>query len=189
METIGILIIFVFIIIIIIRLAVSKEKSSRDPLFTDNVVNSYVDKIKQLEGQIDSLKSALNKPQSTVMSTGDINKIADKIADNKYQKWIEQHEEKIRNDSKVRQRGKIISSIDQQMMPLLGIGFFPGKFYEARFIGNPITYIVFKNLENPKLDLEIVFVEISNNNIMKSGRVRKAIAEGKVSYSIINKSD
>lgn len=166
------------------KTAITDKANSQKEI--NKIRKEYEDRISILGWGIKNYSS--NQAPST-LTQNEIDKIADQIAHQKFDEWKREHEEEIRTDTKIRQKGKIISSIDAQMMPLLGIQWFPGKFYEARFIGNPVTYVVFKNLDDDKRDLEIEFVEITNKNIIKAGKVKRAIESGKVKYTAINRQD
>jgi predicted Holliday junction resolvase-like endonuclease len=62
-----------------------------------------------------------------------------------------------------------------------------GKPSEARFIGSPLDYIIFKGLSDNDVT-EIIFLEIKtgNSKVTKRQRsVKKAIEDGKVKYELM----
>ncbi|MBN1879828.1 Holliday junction resolvase [bacterium] len=82
-----------------------------------------------------------------------------------------------------RSRSVVTGLVNEQLAPLLR--GFPGMPSEARFIGKPIDYIVFKGLSKGEVE-EVVFVEVkSHSGIALSSierSVRKAIRNHQVSW-------
>ena len=87
-----------------------------------------------------------------------------------------------RKDAVSRSRAVLSGQFSEQLAP-----FLPGFQYnpnEARFIGKPVDFIVFKGLDNREIE-EIVFVEVKSgnaklNNTEKS--LKKAVEKGKVRF-------
>ena len=89
----------------------------------------------------------------------------------------------IREDATKRSRAVLTGQFTEQLAPFLPD--FPFNPSEARFIGKPIDFLVFKGMENKEIT-EVVFVEVKTgqsrlNNVEKS--LKTAIEEGKVSWA------
>ena len=98
-----------------------------------------------------------------------------------------QHEEKIPDirETAIKQSRAVLSGqFSEQIAPYLPE--FPFKPTEARFIGKPIDFIVFRGMDEKKIE-EVVFVEVKSgqsqlSNIEKS--LKSAIEDKKVSWDI-----
>ena len=96
-----------------------------------------------------------------------------------------QHEEKIpeiREDAIKHSRAVLSGQFSEQLAPYLPD--FPYNPTEARFIGKPIDFVVFKGMDEKKID-EVVFVEVKSgksqlSNVERS--LRDAVEEKKVSW-------
>ena len=106
-----------------------------------------------------------------------------------------QHEDKIPEirETAIKQSRAVLSGqFSEQISPYMPD--FPYKPTEARFIGKPVDFIVFKGMDEKKIE-EVVFVEVKTgksdlNNVERS--LRNAIQDGKVSwdeYKFIEKKD
>lgn len=96
-----------------------------------------------------------------------------------------EHEEKIPDirETAIKQSRAVLSGqFSEQLAPYLP--GFPYKPTEARFIGKPIDFIVFKGMDEKKID-EVVFVEVKSgqntlNGIQKS--LKNAVENKKISW-------
>ena len=101
---------------------------------------------------------------------------------------------KILESSKNTQRSVLKGKIGEQMAPL-----FP-EFYEkfeasdARFIGSPIDYVIFKNLSkfdkkeknNEPIEIVLVDVKTGKNTLEKNQKaIQDAVNEKRVSFEVI----
>lgn len=95
--------------------------------------------------------------------------------------WKEQIEE-IRKDAVKRSRAVLGGQFSEQLAPYFPD--FPFSPTECRFIGKPVDFIVFKGMDEKKIE-EVVFVEVKSGKASLSSpeRVLKdVIQEKKVSW-------
>jgi predicted Holliday junction resolvase-like endonuclease len=85
----------------------------------------------------------------------------------------------IREDAIKHSRAVLSGQFSEQLAPYLPD--FPFKPTEARFIGKPIDFVVFKGMDNKKID-EVVFVEV------KSGQSQLSNVERSLRNTIQNKN-
>ncbi len=88
----------------------------------------------------------------------------------------------IRKDAVAQSRAVLKGQFSEQLAPLLP--GFPGKPSEARFIGKPIDFLIFKGLDERRVN-EVVFVEVKTGKSQLSSverSLRDAIKNGKVSW-------
>lgn len=96
-----------------------------------------------------------------------------------------EHEARIlveREDAIKRSRAVLSGQFSEQLAPFLPN--FPYKPTEARFIGKPIDFIVFKGMDDKKID-EVVFVEVKSGSSTLSTperRLRDTISDKKVRW-------
>ena len=93
-----------------------------------------------------------------------------------------QFEEKIpsvREDAIKQSRSVLAGQFSEQIAPYLP--GFPYKPTEARFIGKPIDFVVFKGMDGKKID-EVVFVEV------KSGKSNLSEVEKSLKLAIKDKN-
>jgi len=117
----------------------------------------------------------------------------------RYETLLSKHEELVqdaRKDSVDRSRRTLKGQIAEQMAPLL-----PGFRYlaaDARFLGDPIDYIVFSgHTESPTVgsegdEMEIVLLEIKQGQAKLSPvqrAIAKAIEQGRVRFEVSRISD
>ncbi len=106
-----------------------------------------------------------------------------------------QHEDEIpeiRETAIKQSRAVLTGQFSEQIAPYMP--YFPYKPTEARFIGKPVDFVVFKGMDEKKIN-EVVFVEVKTgqsnlNNVERS--LRNAIKDGKVSwdeYKFMEKKD
>ena len=87
-----------------------------------------------------------------------------------------------REDAIKRSRAVLSGQFSEQLAPYLPD--FPYKPTEARFIGKPIDFIVFKGMDDKKIE-EVVFVEVKSGSSTLSTherRLRDTINEKKVKW-------
>ncbi|MGB9621410.1 MAG: Holliday junction resolvase-like protein [Brevinematia bacterium] len=112
--------------------------------------------------------------------------IAKYLVNKEIQELIKKERKSAINFSRSVLKGKI----SEQMFPLMP--FFKYNMSDARFIGSPIDYIVFRgysNLEDGSEIKEIVFVEVKTGNSKLSNSeiaVKRAIEDKKVRFEVIN---
>ena len=96
-----------------------------------------------------------------------------------------QYEEKIpeiREDAIKKSRAVLSGQFSEQLAPYLPD--FPYKPTEARFIGKPIDFVIFKGMDEKEID-EVVFVEVKSgqSQLSKVERsLKNAINEKKISW-------
>ena len=93
-----------------------------------------------------------------------------------------QHEEKIpdiREDAIKKSRAVLTGQFSEQIAPYLPQ--FPFKPTEARFIGKPVDFVVFKGMDEKNIN-EVVFVEV------KSGQSQLSKIEKTLKSAIENKN-
>ncbi|MBR9679061.1 MAG: hypothetical protein GON13_02230 [Nanoarchaeota archaeon] len=93
------------------------------------------------------------------------------------QKWISELPE-IRSKAIERSRAVLKGQFSEQIAPFLPD--FPWSPSEARFIGKPIDFLIFKGADKKSID-EVVFVEV------KSGKSQLSSQEKKLKEVIKNK--
>ena len=92
-----------------------------------------------------------------------------------------EHEEKIpslREDAIKQSRAVLSGQFSEQLAPYLPD--FPYKPTEARFIGKPIDFVVFRGMDEKKID-SVVFVEV------KSGKSQLSKVEKTLKSAVENK--
>ncbi len=111
-------------------------------------------------------------------------------ARNDLERWKLECTSDIRKDSVNRSRSTLKGRISEQMAPLLPE--FPFASADARFIGNPIDFVVFDGYTRVKDEkgntISIVLVEVKKGKgrlTREEGLIRKAVEEGRVSWRTI----
>jgi predicted Holliday junction resolvase-like endonuclease len=111
-------------------------------------------------------------------------------ARNDLERWKLECTGDIRKDSVNRSRSTLKGRISEQMAPLLPE--FPFSSADARFIGNPIDFVVFNGYTQVKDDksdmISIVFVEVKKGKgrlTREELLIRKAVDEKRVSWRTI----
>ena len=96
-----------------------------------------------------------------------------------------QHEEKIPGIREIaikQSRAVLSGQFSEQIAPYLPD--FPYKPTEARFIGKPVDFVVFKGMDEKKID-EVVFVEVKTGKSQLSSvekTLRETVQNKKVSW-------
>ncbi len=92
-----------------------------------------------------------------------------------------QHDDEIpaiRDDAIKKSRAVLAGQFSEQIAPYLPD--FPYKPTEARFLGKPIDFVVFKGMDEKNID-EVVFVEV------KSGKNELNVSQKSLRHAIENK--
>ena len=103
---------------------------------------------------------------------------------------------KERKDAVDRSRNSLKGNIGEQMSPLLPEFYSKYEPSDARFLGSPIDYVIFKNMskfdkktkdeENP---IEVVLLDIKIGKSAKlddlEKSIKNAVEEGRVSFDVI----
>jgi predicted Holliday junction resolvase-like endonuclease len=121
--------------------------------------------------------------------------VIEERARNDLERWKIECTDGIRKDSVNRSRSTLKGRISEQMAPLLPE--FPFSPADARFIGNPIDFVVFDGYtwaKDEKADsISVVLVEIKKGKgrlSREENLIRKAVEEGRVSWrTIVLKDD
>jgi predicted Holliday junction resolvase-like endonuclease len=116
--------------------------------------------------------------------------VIEERARNDLERWKIECTRDIRKDSVNRSRSTLKGRISEQMAPLLPE--FPFSPADARFIGNPIDFVVFDGYTMAKDEngeaISIVIVEIKQGKGRLSREemlIKKAVEEGRVSWRTI----
>ena len=111
-------------------------------------------------------------------------------ARNDLERWKIECTNEIRKDSVNRSRSTLKGRISEQMAPLLPE--FPFAPADARFIGNPIDFVVFDGYTQAKDEksdaISVVLVEVKKGKGRLSREetlIKKAVEEGRVSWRTI----
>jgi predicted Holliday junction resolvase-like endonuclease len=115
-------------------------------------------------------------------------------ARNDLERWKIECTGDIRKDSVNRSRSTLKGRISEQMAPLLPE--FPFAPADARFIGNPIDFVVFDGYTNAKDDggdsISVVLVEVKKGKgrlTREESLIKKAVEEGRVSWRTVMLKD
>jgi predicted Holliday junction resolvase-like endonuclease len=111
-------------------------------------------------------------------------------ARNDLERWKNECTKEIRKDSVNRSRSTLKGRISEQMAPFLPE--FPFSPADARFIGNPIDFVVFDGYTKAKDDgadaVSVVLVEMKKGKgrlTREESLIKKAVEEGRVSWRTI----
>ena len=105
-------------------------------------------------------------------------KLSERFYKIKFDEWKKEYEKSIRKDAVERSRAVLGGKFSEQLAPYL-----PGFKYdptEARFIGSPVDFIVFKGISKKEPE-EIIFVEVKTgkSNLSENERKIKEVVENK----------
>ena len=111
-------------------------------------------------------------------------------ARNDLERWKLECTSDIRKDSVNRSRSTLKGRISEQMAPLLPE--FPFSPADARFIGNPIDFVVFDGYTNAKDEkgdaINVVLVEVKKGKgklTRVESLIKRAVEEGRVSWQTV----
>ena len=93
-------------------------------------------------------------------------------------KQFEDQIPELREDAIKQSRAVLSGQLNEQIAPYMPD--FPYKATEARFIGKPVDFVVFKGMDSKKID-EVVFVEV------KSGKSSLSDVEKSLKNAVENK--
>lgn len=109
------------------------------------------------------------------------------------EKEFQLRESEIRKDSIKRSRSGLKGKLGEQFIPLMGakFGYMPS---DARFIGDPIDYIIFDNYTNIKegvnddpVTIVIAEIKTGKSRLKKhQNRIRNAVKEGRIKWDLIS---
>jgi len=107
-----------------------------------------------------------------------------------FERWKMEHTLEIRKDSVNRSRSTLKGRISEQMAPLLPE--FPFSSADARFIGNPIDFVVFDGYSEAKDNrtgmVSVILVEVKKGKgrlTREETLIKKAVEEGRVSWMTV----
>ena len=116
--------------------------------------------------------------------------VIEERAKNDLERWKIECTNAIRKDSVNRSRSTLKGRISEQMAPLLPE--FPYSPADARFIGNPIDFVVFDGYTKVKDEggdsISIVLVEVKKGKgklTREESLIKRAVEEGRVSWQTI----
>jgi predicted Holliday junction resolvase-like endonuclease len=116
--------------------------------------------------------------------------VIEERAKNDLERWKIDCTNEIRKDSVNRSRSTLKGRISEQMAPLLPE--FPFSSADARFIGNPIDFVVFDGYTKAKDEkddsISVVLVEVKKGKgklTRVESLIKKAVEEGRVSWQTI----
>jgi predicted Holliday junction resolvase-like endonuclease len=116
--------------------------------------------------------------------------VIEERAINDLERWKIDCTKEIRKDSVNRSRSTLKGRISEQMAPLLPE--FPFSSADARFIGNPIDFVVFDGYSKAKDEkadsIGVVLVEVKKGKgklTREQSLIKKAVEEGRVSWQTI----
>lgn len=94
------------------------------------------------------------------------------------QKQLKEKIPGIRDDAIKQSRAVLSGQFSEQLAPYLPD--FPYKPTEARFIGKPIDFVVFKGMDEKKIE-EVVFVEVKSgqSKLSKAEKTLRSVIENK----------
>ena len=111
-------------------------------------------------------------------------------AQNDLERWKLECTNDIRKDSVNRSRSTLKGRISEQMVPIMPE--FPFASADARFIGNPIDFVVFDGYTQVKDEkgdsISVVLVEVKKGKgklTREETLIKKAVEEGRVSWRTI----
>ncbi len=108
------------------------------------------------------------------------NRLATADARLRFEQWILEKEKEIREDAAARSQAVTMGKVTEHFIPYLPeFGYNP---QDARFIGNPIDFVVFDGLSEGALR-QVVFVEVKTGGSALSKRerwIRDVVQAGKV---------
>lgn len=100
-------------------------------------------------------------------------------------------EEEIRRDAVERSRSVIMGRVGEQLAPILIFEKYGINPKDARFLGTPVDYVVFKGLSDGEDKItEIVLVEVKTGKSAslnpREKQIKKLVAEKRISWLEIN---
>ncbi len=121
------------------------------------------------------------KKESLASETSRITRLLEEKYKALLQQWITEEENRIRRDALEKSSSTVLGRVGEQLAPLLFTEKLGASPKDARFIGSPIDYVVFKGLYNGKPE-EILFVEVKsgkNTSLTKREKMIRELVEKK----------
>ena len=115
----------------------------------------------------------------------------------KHEKDIMKMEQRIsdeREDAVETSRNVLKGKIGEQMSPLLPEFYSKYEPADARFIGSPIDYVIFKNMSkfrDEKFPIEVILMDVKTGSSGLStlqNAIKKAIEDGRVKFDVLKPS-
>lgn len=110
------------------------------------------------------------------------NRLATADAKLRFEQWLRENEKNIREDAIAKSQAVTMGKVTEHFIPYLPeFGYNP---QDARFIGNPIDFVVFDGLSEGDLR-QVVFVEVKTGGSTlntRERRVRDVVQSGKVNW-------
>ncbi|MFP4006209.1 MAG: Holliday junction resolvase-like protein [Candidatus Hadarchaeia archaeon] len=107
-----------------------------------------------------------------------------------FEKWKSKREKEIRKDVVKRSRAAIKGKVGEQLAPLTPM--FKYDPANARFIGSPIDYVIFKGYKEKKPE-EIIFADVKTGEKSRltplQRRIKELVENGNVSWETIRLID
>jgi predicted Holliday junction resolvase-like endonuclease len=186
-ENVLIIVVAILIIAIVVihyRGKIKELEARMDSIAAERARKLFEEwKVKEVEGirgQLDAQYSKMFAEKSEAMK---------KEFEAMFEKWKQEYEEKIRQDSIQKSIATILGRVGEELAPLLIFERFGVEPKDIRHIGSPIDYIAFKGLSEDKVD-EILFIEVKTGKTTTlSGierEVMKAIEEKRVKFIVMN---
>jgi len=109
-----------------------------------------------------------------------------------FERWKTEHEDELRRDTLARSRAALKGKVGEQLAPLLAEFIYAPA--DARFIGNPVDYVVFDGytaVQAGEADelARIVFVEVKRGRSASltrgERRVRDCVGAGRVEWAVV----
>lgn len=176
METIGIIIITALLIILGISVAIFVIRERQ---------------LRRETSEILDLKNRLER-EITIMKNSHELKLND--LKNQHVLELKDQEKQIRKDSTLTQRSVIKGKTHEQLAPLLKPFSEKYDLTDARFLGNPVDYLVFKGMsefnngngQNAELEIVMLDIKTGNSTLSKIQKaIRTAIEKGSVRFELI----
>jgi len=186
-ENVLIILVAILIIAIVVihyRGRIKELEARMDSIAIERAQKLFEEwKVKEVEGirsQLDAQYGKMLAEKSEAMK---------KEFEAMFEKWKQEYEEKIRQDSIQKSIATILGRVGEELAPLLIFEKFGVGPKDIRHIGSPIDYIAFKGLSEDKVD-EILFIEVKTGKTTTlSGmerEVMKAIEEKRVKFIVMN---
>lgn len=106
-----------------------------------------------------------------------------------FQKWKQQEEKRIREDSKARSLRVNRGHIGEYFAPFILAEKFNINLKDFRHLGSPVDFIGFKGLSDESVEPEIIFFEVKTGKSSLNAnekKVRDAILNKRVRYETVN---
>lgn len=187
----------VLLVVSLIRLYNDKTNTRKSNQELYDRVDRLTEKIEERDKKIIELTENINsrainefnklKAKEIQSITKEIRAIENKNAKVELEKWKKENEKEIRKASSMKSRSNLRGLLAENIAPFL-IGF-ELEPRDARFLGNPVDFIVFDGLTEGKKDIKVHFVEVKTGKSSLSKRqktIKNAIQNNEVYWSVYN---